>query len=207
MAYSELRSHRAELGLALLVTVATQIFYITVISGGENVDGLRMIVWTLEAITFSVIAMTALVLSGNAAFSRAAFAAIAIGAVTNIIQVGMGLAEFGPAREAADEAVFGTVIAGAFFLYFHGKAMFGLAAILISLALFARLGGIAKILAGLTGLAGLIAAIINVLGMAQGMEFVQIAGATGTLSTALLGVLLLIVPAKLMHGSDADEAV
>ena len=207
MAYSELRSHRAELGLALLVTVATQIFYITVISGGENVDGLRMIVWTLEAITFSVIAMTALVLSGNAAFSRAAFAAIAIGAVTNIIQVGMGLAEFGPAREAADEAVFGTVIAGAFFLYFHGKAMFGLAAILISLALFARLGGIAKILAGLTGLAGLIAAIINVLGMAQGMEFVQAAGAAGTLSTALLGVLLLIVPAKLMHGSDAHEAV
>ena len=207
MAYSELRSHRAELGLALLVTVATQIFYITVISGGENVDGLRMIVWTLEAITFSVIAMTALVLSGNAAFSRAAFAAIAIGAVTNIIQVGMGLAELGPAREAADEAGFGTVIAGAFFLYFHGKAMFGLAAFLISLALFARLSGIAKIVAGLTGLAGLIAAIINVLGMAQGMEFVQIAGAAGTLSTALLGVLLLIVPAKLMHGSDAHEAV
>lgn len=196
---SSLQSHGIIVALMLLSTVATQIFYIAVVSGAENADTLRMIVWTWEAIAFSLAAVGGLVLAGRSPVAAAAFAAIAIGSITNVIQVGMGLAEFGPARGSEDSAVFGTVIAGAFFLYFHGKALFGLAAIILGLAAFAKQSGLAKGLGAIAVLTGAASVLMNVYAMATGMGAenanVQPAGAAGTAATLFLG-LLLLVPAK-----------
>jgi hypothetical protein len=186
------------IAIALLVTVATQIFYIAVIANAEDGTAMRMVVWTMEAFAFSAIGMSALALAGRVSFGAAAFGAIALGAMANIIQVGMGLAEFGPAQGSADEAVFGTVLAGAFFLYFHGKAMFGLAAILLFLGSMKRLSGPAKIIGGLSALAGLAALILNAVAMAAGMGVENAnlypAGAAGTASAALLGIFLFMLP-------------
>jgi len=95
-----------------------------------------------------------------------------------------------------DGAVFGTVIAGAFFLYFHGKALFGLAAIILGVAAFATKSGAAKILGIIAVLSGAASVLVNVYTMATGMgDNVQLAGAVGTAATLFLG-LLLLVPAK-----------
>lgn len=185
--------------IALLATVATQIFYITVLSGSPNADAMRPIVWSLEAVAFSLVVIGALAALPNARGAALALAAIALGGATNVVQVGMGLAEFGPAREAGGD-VFNTVLAGAFFLYFHGKAMFGLAALLIGLGALRDGGGLEKGLGGLAVLAGLAAAALGVYSFGVGMEIMQPAGAAGTLATALLAVLLLMRSGKLAEG-------
>lgn len=195
-----IKTHKTLLAAMLLSVVATQIFYIAVVSGSENADTLRMLVWTWEAIAFSLAAVSAFVLTARSPVAAGAFAAIALGSATNVIQVGMGLAEFGPARGSEDGAVFGTVIAGAFFLYFHGKALFGLAAIILGAMSFRNMGGAAKIVGVLAALAGLASVAINIYAMANGMGAenanVQPAGAAGTAATFFLGLLLLLLPAQ-----------
>lgn len=194
-AYSE-RSFARAIAIALLATVATQIFYISVVSGSDSADTLRPIVWMTELVAFSIIAASAIVLAGRSHFGAFAFAAIALGGITNVIQVGMGLAEFGPAREAGDEAVFGTVLAGAFFLYFHGKAMFGAAAILLGAAAASSGAGATRIIGALAALAGLAAVALNLVAMGSGMDIMFAAGGAGTAAAALLGLLLLIMRPK-----------
>ena len=173
---------------ALLAAVLSQVFYITVVSNAEG-ETLRRITWMTEMALFTILATVGIVLAVRDGADPLAWAAIAVGGMVNLIQVAMGLAMFGPAREAADAAVFQTVLQSAFFLYFHGKAMFGLAAIGFGIA--ALRGG--AVVRGL-GIAGIpsrgAAAILCVLGMADGMAWVQPAGAAGTLATALLALLI-----------------
>ncbi len=174
---------------ALFATALTQVFYITVVSNSEG-ETLRRITWVTEMALFSIPAVVALVLAARDRVHPLAWAAIAVGGMVNLIQVGMGLAMFGPAQDAGDLAVFETVLQGAFFLYFHGKAMFGLAAIGFGLSAMRSGGGLAKALGGLGILAGLAAVLLNLLGMTDGMAWVQQAGAAGTIATALLAILI-----------------
>ena len=173
---------------ALFAAVLSQVFYITVVSNAEG-ETLRRITWMTEMALFTIPATVGIVLAAKDRAHPLAWAAIAVGGMVNLIQVAMGLAMFGPAREAADAAVFQTVLQGAFFLYFHGKAMFGLAAIGFGIGAL-RGGAVAKGL-GIAGiLSGGAAAILCLLGMADGMAWVQPAGAAGTLATALLALLI-----------------
>lgn len=177
--------------IALLATVATQIFYIGVVSPTDDAL-LRKATWTTEMALFSLVFVAAMPL---AARSKAplVWSAVALAGLVNVIQVGMGLAEFGPAREAADEQVFRTVLNGAFFLYFHGKAMIGMAAIGLGIPAFRRPALLARILGGLSIIAGIAAAGLNLLGMANGMEMVFPAGAAGTVVTALFALTVIVV--------------
>lgn len=193
-----IRGLRAAVAFALLASVGTQIFYIAVVSGIEGETVLRPITWVSEMAIFSLAAVAALPLAARSAFPLAA-SAIVLASVLNIIQVGIGLSMFAPAREAADAQVFATILQGAFFFFFQAKAILGLAAIGIGLA--AIRGGVpGRIIGALAILAGIAAAILNLLGMAQGIaEWTFPAGAAGTAATALLALGLLVMP----HGDEA----
>ncbi|WP_155805979.1 hypothetical protein [Erythrobacter litoralis] len=177
--------------LALLATVASQLFYIGVVAELDDGTFLRKVTWTTEMAMFSLVAIAALPLASRSTVPLV-WAAIAISGIMNVIQVGIGLAEFGPAREAADEAVFQSVLGGAFFLYFHAKALIGMAAIGLGLSALAH-GTLGKVLGGLSILAGAAAAVLNLLAMANGMEVMFPAGASGTAATALFALTALLV--------------
>ena len=176
---------------ALFTTVVTQIFYVTVVANAEG-ELLRRMTWLCEAASFSLASVTALALAARDRAHPMAWSAIALGALVNVLQVAAGLAMFGPAQAATDDAVFQTVLNGAFFLYFQGKMLFGLAAIGLGISALS-VGGLAKAL-GIAGIvAGLAAAVLAFVGMADGMAWVQSAGAAGTLATALLAGLAVVV--------------
>ena len=128
--------------------------------------------------------------------SSLGFSAIAIYAVLNILQVGIGLTQFTPFREAAEanEALSGlafSIFALAFFAYNAAKILLGLAAIVFGLA---KLKDGGKVLGGATVLIGAAAFIANTLVMMFGLEgFLPppVAGGTGVAATVLLGICLL----------------
>ncbi|WP_373486482.1 hypothetical protein [Blastomonas sp.] len=182
-------SNRASQGLAVLLfsTVVTQIIYLTLSNAGAEIN--RMVIWSAEALAFMGITIVALSQIVHHARLSLGWAAIAAGGLLNVIQVGIGLAMFGPLEEAGEAIapVFKAVLAGAFFLYFAGKFLFGLAAIIIAADLL-RGAGAVKVIGALTAIAGLAAMVLNLGGMAMGMALVYPAGASGTLTTLLLGV-------------------
>ncbi|MDN3646372.1 hypothetical protein QWY75_09190 [Pontixanthobacter aestiaquae] len=131
----------------LLFTVISKLLYVGISSGGSEPP--RMLIWTAEAVAFLGISVFALVAMARQSAHSALWAAIAVGGILNVIQVGMGLAMFGPLSDAGEALApaFTAVLAGAFFLYFACKFLFGFAAILLSATLFNG-GGVAKALAG-----------------------------------------------------------
>lgn len=184
----------------LLITVITQIIYIAISnSGGEPP---RMLIWTSEAVAFLGIATFALVVLARTVSHTAAWAAIAMGGLLNVIQVGMGLAMFGPLKDAGEAMApaFTSILAGAFFLYFAGKFLFGFAAIVMGSAML-RGSGAAKIIGGLTALIGLGAVLTNLLAMAVGMEGLYPAAAAGTAAALFLAIAIWMNSPK-NHASD-----
>lgn len=176
--------------IALLGTVATQLFYIAVVSPTDDAL-LRKITWTSEMALYSLVTVIALVLVARAR-SPLVWAAVTLAGLVNVIQVGIGLAEFGPAQEANDPKVFASVLGGAFFLYFHGKAMIGMATVGAGMGLARHNQGWRRAFGWLAAAAGLAAAALNLLGMADGMGIVFEAGAAGTAATALFAVVVLL---------------
>ena len=177
--------------IALLATVATQTFYIGVVSESANAEMLRKLTWTTEMVLFTIVAVAALPLVARS-HAPMVWSAVAIAGLVNVIQVGMGLLEFPQAQKAADEQVFQTVLNGAFFLYFHGKALIGFAAIAMGIAALSQASPVVKGLGGLSILAGLAAVGLNLIGMANGMGLVFEAGAAGTAATALFALTVLV---------------
>ncbi|WP_284125242.1 hypothetical protein [Parerythrobacter aestuarii] len=175
---------------ALLATVATQIFYMAVVAPTDDAL-LRKATWTAEMALFSLVFVASLPLAGRSK-APLVWSTVALAGVVNVIQVGMGLAEFGPAREAADEHVFRTVLNGAFFLYFHGKAMMGLAAVGVGLAAIRQSNTTVRIIGGLSFLSGAAAVVLNLYSMANGMDIVFAAGAAGTVATAFFALIVLV---------------
>ncbi|NNC59627.1 MAG: hypothetical protein HKO05_06510 [Erythrobacter sp.] len=177
--------------IALLATVATQLFYIGVVSPSDSAV-LRKVTWTSEMILFSLVAWAALPLAARGTMPLV-WSAVAIAGLVNLIQVGMGLLEFPQAQQAADEQVFKTVLNGAFFLYFHGKMMLGIAAIGLGLAATRLPGAFSTVMGWASIASGIATAILSIYGMANGMELVFATGAAGTAATALLAMTGLIV--------------
>lgn len=181
--------------ILLIVTVVTQIAYIAISNGGGEPP--RMLIWTAEAVAFLGISIFALVALVRQAGNLAAWAAIAVGGLLNVVQVGMGLAMFGPVKDAGEAMApaFQAILAGAFFLYFAGKFLFGFAGILIGSGMLRGRGGVGKagkVVGGLTILTGLAAALVNLYAMAVGMDVVFQAGAAGTAATLLLAIAILM---------------
>ena len=143
--------------IALLITVVTQIFYITISNGGGTPP--RDIIWSVETIVFVVLALSGLVMLPARPLIGAG---LATGGILNTIQAGMGLVMFGPLMEGGEALapVFSAVLAMAFLLYFTAKIAFGVAAVAAAVALWQASGG-GKIIGPLAGLTGLAAIAIN----------------------------------------------
>lgn len=188
----------------LLVSVLTQIFYVTGLGEPDSfaqswADIARPTVWMIELAAFTVITVSAIVASARSNVMSAAWAALALFGLFNIVQVSMGLSMFGPLSSAGEAAapVFSAVLAGAFFFYFLAKALLGMAAIgfgIVLLSSGAKLSKLAGILAVLSGIA---AAAINIFALPQGMAHVQIAGASGTLATLFAAIAIIVMSRRM----------
>ncbi len=85
----------------LLVTVASQIFYITVVTGSDN-EALRPLTWFTELFAFAISAIFAHALAARRPGEAVVWSTIAFAGVLNVLQVGMGLSMFAPAMEAGE---------------------------------------------------------------------------------------------------------
>ena len=84
----------------LIVATITQSIYTALYIAKAEVP--RQLLWGTEGILFSLLAALAGAAMVRSKALTLAFAAIAFGAVLNIVQVGVGLTLFGPFGEAAD---------------------------------------------------------------------------------------------------------
>ncbi|MBX7540352.1 hypothetical protein [Qipengyuania sphaerica] len=192
-----IRSSMTVIAAALLLLVGTQVFYMTVVSPAGPETVLRPITWMVEMAAFTLIAVAALTLSARSPIAPLAWSAICVGALFNIIQVGMGLSMFAPAAAAQEQvpSLFDTILKGAFFLYFAGKALFAMAAIGFGMVLVTDRGG-KKLVGALAILAGLAGTILSIIAMPSGLAWMMPAGIAGTLATALLAVAILCLRSR-----------
>lgn len=173
--------------------VVTQIIYVVLSNSGADIN--RPLIWSIEALAFMAMSVLALTGMTKADVSALGWAAIAVSGILNTVQVGMGLAMFGPLSEAGEALApaYQAVVAGAFFLYFAGKLLFGFAAIAFGAPLL-RANGIARALGLVAIIAGVAAMGVNLAGMAMGMTMVFAAGAAGTAATLMLAIVLMMRP-------------
>lgn len=175
---------------ALIAVVATQVLYIVLRNNGVAFESSS--IWIAEAIAFLAVSVAALVVMVRPGAAQTAAAAIALGGILNVLQVGMGLAMFGPLSDAGESMApaYQAVLAGAFWFYFAGKALFGFAGILLGWFLLRSTGGAARIIGGLAVLTGIGALAVNGVALSLGMEIVFPAGATGTAATLFAALAL-----------------
>jgi hypothetical protein len=179
--------------ILLLLAAISQPIYTALYLGAPDVD--RRFLWGLEGLIFVLLATFAGSALVTAKHYVVGFSAIAFSAVLNVVQVGVGLTQFGPFREAAEAnpelgGVAFSVVAFSFFGYNAAKVLLGLAAIVFGVAKM-KAGG--KLLGGLTALVGLVAFVANTLVMMFGLNgFLPspIAGGSGVLATLLLAICL-----------------
>ena len=179
--------------ILLLLAAISQPIYTALYLGAPDVD--RQFLWGLEGLLFVLLAAfsgSALVMAKRYTLG---FSAIAFCAVLNVVQVGVGLTQFGPFREAAElnpdlSGVAFSVVAFSFFGYNAAKILLGLAAIVFGMAKMKQ-GG--KALGGLTALVGVVAFVANTLVMMFGLQgFLPspVAGGSGVVATLLLAICL-----------------
>ena len=179
--------------ILLLLAAISQPIYTALYLGAPDVD--RRFLWGLEGLIFVLLATFAGSALVTAKHYVVGFSAIVFSAVLNVVQVGVGLTQFGPFREAAEAnpelgGVAFSVVAFSFFGYNAAKVLLGLAAIVFGVAKM-KAGG--KLLGGLTALVGLVAFVANTLVMMFGLNgFLPspIAGGSGVLATLLLAICL-----------------
>jgi len=177
----------------LLVAAITQPIYTALYLAAPEVD--RQFLWGFEGLIFVVLAAVAGSALVTAKRYTLGFSAIAFSALLNVIQVGVGLTQFGPFRAAAElnadlgDVAF-SVVAFSFFGYNAAKILLGLAALVFGLA---KMGEGSKLLGGLTALIGVVAFIANTLVMMFGLQSFlpsPVAGGSGVVATLLLAICL-----------------
>ena len=179
----------------LLLAAISQPIYTALYQFAPTVD--RKILWGLEGLLFvltAAVAGSALVMAKRYTLG---FSAIAFAAMLNVIQVGVGLTQFGPFGGAAQgnpelAPLIGGVAAFSFFCYNAAKVLLGLAAVVFGMG---KMGEGSKALGGLTALVGTVAFFANTVAMMFGRadlpELVaRGAGATGVVATLLLAICL-----------------
>jgi hypothetical protein len=175
----------------LILTVITQAIYTALYVAASDVP--RHWLWGLEGLVFVLLcalAGSALVQAKSYALG---FSAIFASALLNIVQVGIGLTQFGPFREAAQgvEALApaaGSVVALSFFIYNAAKILLGLSAVVFGKAI-SQMGS--KAIGNLTLFVGLAAIVTNAIVMMYGRIESIPSGATGVAATLLLAICLL----------------
>lgn len=184
-------------GLLLLSAAVTQIIYTALYASGGAVP--RRLLWGTEAILFVMMAAFAGSALARTSKRHLAWSAITAAAILNVIQVGIGLTQFGPFFEAAGEVealapAAGSVVALSFMVYNAAKILLALA--LIDFGLGRR--GSGSVWSGwICVLLGLTALVSNVASMAAGRDVfggIPIAGGSGVVATVLLGLTLLTWP-------------
>jgi len=187
------------IAILLLLAAISQPIYTLLYMQAPEVD--RKILWGLEGLIFVLLtafAGSALVMAKRYSLG---YAAIAFSAVLNVVQVGIGLTQFGPFREAANTnpdlsgAAF-SIVALSFFIYNAAKILLGLAAVDFGMA---KLKDGSKALGGITVLVGAVALVANSLVMMFGLNGFfpsPIAGSSGVLATLLLAICLFTLSRK-----------
>lgn len=192
MEFTQSRTVRI-IAILLLLVAISQPIYTALYIGAPEID--RRFLWGLEGLLFVLLAAfagSALVMAKRYTLG---FSAIAFSAVLNVVQVGVGLTQFGPFRAAAESNadlsdVASSVVAFSFFGYNAAKILLGLAAMVFGMA---RMSEGNKILGGATVLVGAVAFVANTLVMMFGLQgFLPspVAGGSGVLATLLLAVCL-----------------
>ena len=182
------------LAILLLLTAISQPVYTALYLMAPDFN--RQFLWGLEGLLFVLLAAfagSALVMAKRYTLG---YSAIAFSAVLNVIQVGVGLTQFAPFREAAAanpdlSGVTSSVVAFSFFGYNAAKILLGLAAIIFGMA---KMKDGNKILGSVTLWVGAAAFTANTLVMMFGRNgFVPspLAGGSGVLATFLLAICLL----------------
>lgn len=177
----------------LLLAAISQPIYTALYIGAPEID--RQFLWGLEGLLFVLMAAfagSALVMAKRYTLG---FSAIAFASVLNVVQVGVGLTQFDPFREAAEAnpelgGVAFSVVALSFFGYNAAKILLGLAAVVFGMA---KMDKGSKALGGLTVLVGAVAFVANTLVMMFGLQgFLPppVAGGSGVLATLLLAICL-----------------
>lgn len=177
----------------LLLAAISQPVYTALYIGAPEVN--RQFLWGLEGLLFVLLATfagSALVMAKRYTLG---FSAIAFASVLNVVQVGVGLTQFGPFREAAEAnpelgGVAFSVVAFSFFGYNAAKILLGFAAVVFGLA---KMGEGRKALGGLTVAVGAVAFVANTLVMMFGLNgFLPspVAGGSGVVATLLLAICL-----------------
>ncbi|WP_298469174.1 thiamine biosynthesis protein ThiC [uncultured Erythrobacter sp.] len=171
-------------------------FYVARESGIDVEAPPRQLLWGSEGLIFTLLAAFAGSALVAAKRYTLGFSAIAMSAVLNVVQVGVGLTMFGPFFEAAGEVeglapAAGAVVAFSFMVYNAAKILLGLAAVVFGMAC-TQAGG--KVIGWLTVAVGAVAMVANAGSMAMGRDFLgelPLAGGSGVLATVLLAVCLL----------------
>lgn len=182
--------------LLLALTAISQPIYTALARGAPEFN--RQFMWGFEGLMFVLLAAfagSALVMAKRYTLG---FSAIAFSAVLNVVQVGVGLRQFGPFRDAAEAnpelggIAFG-IVAFSFFGYNAAKILLGLAAVDFGMA---KMKDGAKALGGAAVLVGAVAFVANALVLIFGVQGFfprPIAGASGVLATLLLAICLFSV--------------
>jgi len=179
--------------LLLLAAAITQAVYTALYISAPDVS--RLFLWGIESFLFLMLAAFAGSAMVQTQKLHVGWAAIAMSAVLNIVQVGVGLTMFGPFFEAVGnveglQPAAMSVVAYSFMVYNAAKVLIALAAIVFGMA---ALNNGSKALGGVTVLVGVVAMVANTLSMALGRDFsgeLPIAGASGVLVTVLLAIAL-----------------
>lgn len=180
----------------LLALAVTQVLYTALYMAEVNVP--RQTLWGLEGVLFTVLTAFAGAAMVQAKNYQVGWSAIAFSAVLNVVQVSIGLAMFGPFREAAGqvealEPVAGAVVALSFMIYYAAKLLLGFAAIIFGIA---KMTGGSRALGGLTALVGVVAMFTNAIMIVFGRDAFlpsPVAGGSGVLATLLLAFCLMTV--------------
>lgn len=174
----------------LLLTVITQALYTALYVATSDVP--RQWLWGIEGLAFVFLAAIAGSALAQAKKYTLGFSAIFASAILNLVQVGVGLTQFGPFREAAQgvEAIApaaGSVVAFSFFVYNAAKILLGISAVAFGAAISQTAS---KGLGRLTVFLGLVAIATNTIAMMFGRIDAIPSGATGVVATLLLAVCL-----------------
>jgi len=179
------------LAVLLILAVVSQALYTALYVAAKDVP--RLWLWGVEGLLFVLmmaVAGSALVQANQYSLG---FSAIFASAILNLIQVGIGLTQFVPFREAAQglEAIApaaSSVVALSFFIYNAAKILLGIAALVFGNAISQNSS---KLLGRITMLAGLVAIVTNTIVMMFGRMQAVPSGATGVVATLLLAMCLL----------------
>lgn len=174
----------------LFLTVISQALYTALYVAAKGVP--RSWIWSLEGLFFILLAAIAGSALVQAKRYTLGFSAIFASAIFNFVQVGIGLTQFGPFREAAQSVELiapaaGSVVALSFFMYNAAKILLGIAAIVFGTTV---LKSGSKLLGRITIVLGVAAIVANTIVMMFGRIEAIPSGAIGVLATLMLAVCL-----------------